>query len=438
MESNGPNDGVKTPVSELVVLLNGEPAGVARQNSRGDFALSYDQAWRDRSDGYPLSLSMLLTKREHPDAMVRPYLEGLLPDNADVLERWAREFHVSPRNAFALLRHTGADCAGAVQFIPPNELDFIMNEPSDIEWLTEAEIGERLRDLVEHHGTGRLAGDHGQFSLTGVQPKTAFICDGERWGIPSGAIPTTHILKPPAQRELDGFDINEHFCLRLAQQVGLAVAESKVCSFDGEAAIVLARYDRRRLEDGRVVRLHQEDLCQSLAVPPLNKYESAGGPGAPAIISLLANESDDPDLDVAAFIDALAFNWVIAGTDGHAKNYSVLIGPGSVRLAPLYDLISVLPYPDWIQYRRAKLAMRVHREYHVWKIRPRHWQALADQSDLDPGPLLERVHELVTAIPDAVPRTGAAVREEGLDHEIIGRLEQEIGKHAEACLRTFG
>ena len=428
----------ETPVSELVVLLDGEPVGVVRQHSSGDLTLSYEQAWRDRPDAYPVSLSMLLTKEEHPDAMVRPYLEGLLPDNTDVLEHWAREFHVSPRNAFALLRHTGADCAGAVQLIPPNELDSIMDERSEIEWITEAEMGARLRDLVEHHGTGRLAGDRGHFSLAGAQPKTAFICDGERWGIPSGAIPTTHILKPPAQRDLDGFDINEHFCLKLAQQVGLTVAESTVRHFDSEAAIVLARYDRRRLRDGRLVRLHQEDVCQSLAVPPLNRYESDGGPGAPAIIQLLANEADDPDLDVGAFVDALALNWVIAGTDGHAKNYSVMIGPGSVRLAPLYDLISTLPYPDWIQYRRAKLAMRVDREYHVWKIRPRHWQALANRSDLDPDPLLERVHELVAAIPDAVTRTGAAVREEGLDHEIIERLEQAIGQHAEACLRTFG
>ena len=425
-------------MSELVVLLDGEPAGVVWQNRSGDLALSYDQAWRDRRDAYPLSLSMPLARKEHPDATVRPYLEGLLPDNTHVLERWAREFHVSPRTAFALLRHTGADCAGAVQLIPPNELDSTIDEGSEIQWITEVEIGERLRDLVERRGTGRLAGDRGRFSLPGAQPKTAFIYDGERWGIPSGAVPTTHILKPPPQPELDGFDINEHFCLRLARQVGLAVAESDIRSFDGEAAIVLARYDRRRLEDGRLVRLHQEDLCQSLAVPPSDKYESDGGPGAPAIIQFLANESDDPDLDVAAFVDALALNWVVAGTDGHAKNYSVLIGPGSVRLAPLYDLISALPYPHWIHYRRSKLAMRVDREYHVWKIRPRHWQALADRSDLDPGPLLERVHELVSAIPDAVTRTGAAVREEGLDHEVIERLEQAIGQHAEACLGTFG
>ena len=424
-------------MSELVVLLSGEPVGVVRQH-RGDIlTLTYDQAWQDRPDAYPVSLSMLLTKQEHPDTVVRPFLEGLLPDNTDVLDRWAREFHVSPRNPFALLRHMGADCAGAVQLIPPNELGSVTDEASAIEWLTEDEIGERLRDLVQRHGTGRLAGDRGRFSLAGAQPKTAFVHDGERWGVPFGAIPTTHILKPPTQSDLDGFHINEHFCLKLAEKLGLAVAESTVRSFDGEAAIVVARYDRRRLENGQLVRLHQEDVCQSLAVPPRTKYEADGGPGAPAITQLLIDEADDPDLDVGAFFDALALNWVIAGTDAHAKNYSLLIGPGSVRLAPLYDLISSLPYPHWISYRRAKLAMRVDREYLVWKIRPRHWRGVADRCGLDPDPVMDRIRELVTAIPVAVDHAAAEVREEDLDHGIVDQLEEEIETHVEGCLRIL-
>ncbi|MCH8810999.1 MAG: type II toxin-antitoxin system HipA family toxin [Gemmatimonadetes bacterium] len=425
-------------MGELVVLLNGERVGVVRQHRGGNLTLTYDQTWRDRPDAYPLSLSMLLVRQDHPDAVVRPYLEGLLPDNTDVLDRWAREFQISPRNPFALLRYMGGDCAGAVQLIPPNGLGSLVDEPSAIEWLTETEVAERLRDLVEHHGTGRLAGDRGYFSLAGAQPKTAFVHDGERWGIPSGATPTTHILKPPAQRGLDGFDINEHFCLKLAKKLGLAAAESTVRNFDGEAAIVVARYDRRRLENGQLVRLHQEDTCQSLAVPPRIKYEADGGPGAPALVQLLIDEADDPDADVGAFFDALALNWVIAGTDAHAKNYSILIGPGSVRLAPLYDLISVLPYPHWISYRRAKLAMRVDREYQVWKIRARHWRGLAERCGLDSDPVMDRVRELVTAIPSAVAQAAAEVREEGLDHEIVDRLEGAIGQHAESCFRMLG
>ena len=51
----------------------------------------------------------------------------------------------------------------------------------------------------------------------------------------------------------------------------------------------------------------------------------------------------EPARDVAALFDALAFNWLICNTDAHAKNYSVLLGPNAARLAPLYDIWSVMP-----------------------------------------------------------------------------------------------
>jgi serine/threonine-protein kinase HipA len=183
--------------------------------------------------------------------------------------------------------------------------------------------------------------------------------------------------------------------------------------------------------------LHQEDACQALAVSPLQKYESDGGPGPPQVVSLLIAESDDPETDVAAFFDALALNWVIAGTDAHAKNYSLLIAPGSVRLAPFYDLISVLPYPRWIHYRDARLAMRIGREYRIWRIHRRHWEELSARCDLDAEPVITRVAELVTAVPQAVKRVAEAVREEGVDHEIVERLQAAIRDHGERCSRAL-
>ena len=48
--------------------------------------------------------------------------------------------------------------------------------------------------------------------------------------------------------------------------------------------------------------------------------------------------------------DALAFQltqlafWLMAATDGHAKNFSIFLGPGGVfRLTPLYDVLSMWP-----------------------------------------------------------------------------------------------
>ncbi len=70
----------------------------------------------------------------------------------------------------------------------------------------------------------------------------------------------------------------------------------------------------------------------------------------------------------SAFLDSIAYNWLIAGTDAHGKNYALLIGSeGRVRLAPLYDLASVLPYPD-IDIERAKLSMKLGGEYRLRNI----------------------------------------------------------------------
>ena len=455
-------------MTELFVLVNGDLAARVVQDGTGDLALTYERSWQDRPDAVPVSLSAPLSRLEHDDASVRPFMEGLLPDSASVLDRWARQFQVSPRNPFALLAHMGEDCAGAVQFVRPDRLEALSGEgEADVEWLSEDEMADRLRRLVEHHGTGRLPGDRGHFSLAGAQPKMALYFDGERrdapspgsrhpdrthpsrtpWGIPSGRTPTTHILKPPTQPDLAGFALHEHFCLRLASALDLQAAESSLQRFGDQEALVVTRYDRVSTTDGRIVRIHQEDACQALGVSPLRKYENEGGPGPADIVALLLRESSDPATDVAAFLDALALNWAIGGTDAHAKNFSVLITPGAVRLAPLYDLISILPYPDRVPYRKAALAMRIDREYRLWKIRRRHWEGLAARCGLDPEPVIERIGELLADVPGAVDRVradllatevqAAVPQAAGVDAEMVDRVANEVREHAARCRQAL-
>jgi serine/threonine-protein kinase HipA len=174
-----------------------------------------------------------------------------------------------------------------------------------------------------------------------------------------------------------------------------------------------------------------------MSVPPALKYEADGGPGAPELVAMLIEQSTDPGSDVGTFLDALALNWAISGTDAHAKNFSVLIGPGEVRLAPLYDIVSALPYPKWIHPRKAKLAMRVGREYQIAKISRLHWEDFAQRADLDAGPVVERVSALISAIPDAAARAVARVRAEGIEHTIVDVMESKIVAHAQGCLRRM-
>jgi len=143
----------------------------------------------------------------------------------------------------------------------------------------------------------------------------------------------------------------------LGKSLGLPVVNSKIMHFRDEIAVVIERYDRVRTRSGWR-RVHQEDMCQAFAIPPSRKYENEGGPGIRNIVELLRTYSTSPSEDVGTFVDSVAFNWLIGGTDAHAKNYSLLINAERVRLAPLYDITSVLPYSDF-DIQKMKLAMKL-------------------------------------------------------------------------------
>ncbi|MGY3033782.1 serine/threonine-protein kinase HipA [Bradyrhizobium sp. USDA 4354] len=326
-----------------------------------------------RGRGLPLSLSMPLAAEEHGPATVQAFLWGLLPDNEQVLERWAKKFQVSARNVFALISNVGEDCAGAVQFVTPDRLEALKTGKDDkIEWLDKPEIANRLRILREDHAAWRLPRDTGQFSLAGVQPKTALVLKDNKWGIPAGRIPTTHILKLPTGH-FDGHAENEHICLQLARELGLPAAETKVMRFEQEIAIVVERYDRQ-VRGNDIIRVHQEDICQAMGILPTKKYQNKGGPTPADIVELLRTYSTDREADLETFVSALVFNWLIGGSDAHAKNYSLLLASGLlVRLAPLYDIASILPY-DHVDQRKIKLAMKVGGEYKLDQIGLRQWR----------------------------------------------------------------
>ena len=202
---------------ELVAVLDGRETGRVVRDNRGRLSFTYQEAWRAAADAYPLSISMPLALAEHGHAKIDPFLWGLLPDNEMVLDHWARKFQVSARNAFALIACVGEDCAGAVQFVRLERLEAILEgDPPPIEWLDEAAIALRLRILREDHSAWRIPRDTGQFSLAGAHPKTALLFENDRWGVPSGRVPTTHILKPPSG-DFDGHAENEHFCLELGR-----------------------------------------------------------------------------------------------------------------------------------------------------------------------------------------------------------------------------
>ncbi len=414
----------------LEVWLYDQPAGSLERLSSGQLRFRYDDDYRSRDGATPLSLSMPLELGRFGHREIHPWLQGLLPDNDRVLTRWGQQFHVSPSSPFALLgTPIGLECSGAVQF---RRASAGVEQPAVVDWLDEDGVAKRIRALREDQAAWTTRSTKGQFSLAGAQAKFALRREEGRWGMPSGSEPTTHILKP-AIDGLTDHDLNEHLCLAAAGRVGLPVARTWVERFVDEAALVVERYDRIETR-GRLVRLHQEDLCQALGVSPVRKYQNEGGPSPGDIAQLLRRtmNSGDADEAVRTFADGLIWNWLIGGTDAHAKNYSVLLVANTVRFAPLYDIASALPYGD--HERKLKLAMKLGGSYDIYPAYNR-WGKAAKELGLSADELTGRVEVLARRAPAAF--AAAAEEVDHLGRDLPERLTDLIADRVARCIRMM-
>jgi len=428
---------------ELRVLIDRVPAGTLVRQDNRRLHFEYDEGYQQRTGPTPLSVSMPVEQRAHTHAVVDPWLAGLLPDNPDVLRRWAREFGLGDTEPFSLqATPIGEDCAGGVQFVRPERLDGLLNDPGSVAWLSDEDLAERIRDMRRDVTAWRGETTDperprftGQFSLAGRQAKTALLFENERWGVPSGRIPTTHIIKPPIP-DLYDQELVEHLCLDAAREAGLVAAHSRVLTVGGESAIVITRYDRRDFGDGQgIVRVHQEDMCQALSVPPDRKYQDQGGPGPTEIAALLRRVMPRQlaEEEVWRFVDALIFNWIIAGTDAHAKNYSLLLLGSAVRLAPLYDVTSILPFEN---ERHMRLAMKVGDDYALYNHR-NPWPKAAPRMALDADQLDARVLDLCERVPAAFERASAKREVVALERWTPAHLTELVARRAERCARLL-
>jgi serine/threonine-protein kinase HipA len=420
----------------LTVLAEDTVAGELARLPGGRLQFTYSDEYAARADATPLSLSMPLAQRSYPDHVITPWLWGLLPDDPSVLARWARHFDLSRAAPFTLLgTPVGRDCPGAVRFVPPAQLDLMLHATGHVTWLAESDVAQLLRELRRDSTSWLGAGFTGQFSLAGAQAKTALIYQDERWGIPSGSIPTTHILKP-AISGLAEHDLNEHLCLDAARRAGLGTVTSRIARFGDQSAIVVSRYDRFP-ERGGFGRIHQEDLCQALGVPPTRKYQNEGGPGPYDIAELFRRAMPERTAGQAVrhFTDALIWNWLVGGTDAHAKNYSLLLRHGEVLLAPLYDIASALPYGD--HEKKLRLAMKIGADYQLNPHRNR-WPDAAVDLGLSSGEVVDRARELATRAADAFADAAKEPDVLILGSGLPARLTDLVAERSARCARLLG
>jgi len=414
-------------VRELWVWMNGERVGTWQRTRTGGHRFVYEESWLASAWVRPLSLSLPITPdRTVAGPVVANFFDNLLPDDERIRRRVSARFRVGSTEVFDLLQAVGRDCVGAVQLLPPEQpptgFDRVEYEPMDDE-----AVARHLRGVAAEPGLGADRDpDDLRISIAGAQEKTALLRVDRQWCRPLGATPTTHILKLPlglvggSRLDLTHSVYNEWLCAQLLRELDLPVATTDIATFGNETVLAVERFDRQWVEGTDtsprwIARIPQEDFCQLLGRASHEKYEAQGGPGMAHCLQVLRG-SRTATADIRHFLCAQLAFWLLAATDGHAKNFSIFLLPGGgYRMTPLYDVISVWPVigqgPNQVAWQEAKLAMAVRLKnvhYQLDRIQTRHWHGLAQRSGAEGvwdamQALVARVDPAIAAVQGLLP-----------------------------------
>jgi serine/threonine-protein kinase HipA len=402
-------------------------AGALSQDDGGALSFSYDPQYRAAKEPRAISFSMPLQDAPYADRVVRPFFSGLLPDEG-ARQRLAGALGISAGNAFGLLEVIGGECAGALSLYPAGQIP-----PAPDDDGVEILSTERLEEIIgKLRDRPLLGGEEGvRLSLAGAQDKLAVCVEGEEIGLAKGGRPTTHILKPFMQA-LEGTVENELFCLRLAARLKLPVPAVQMRRAGNVSFLLVERYDRRRHEDGSITRLHQEDFCQALSVPPELKYEEEGGPGTLASLGLIDRATARPAADRLNFIRMMIFHYLVGNADAHAKNYALLYRGRVPDLAPLYDVVCTAAYPRLAK----KLAMAIGDRTVPDTIDLKQWLTLVPETRGAQRLLVKHMGDIAGQIRAEADRLVVELKAEGISHDILKEIRAVIETRATHLLQV--
>jgi len=411
----------------LQVWIEDRPVGTLRRDAIGAMGFRYDPEWMET--GFAISRSLPLASGEFPpEALVaHRFFANLLPEG-DARAQIVRDLRL-PDTDFELLRAIGGECAGALSILPADR------KPSR-ECHYHKLDDEELARLAARRGRIYTAGSLGErprLSLAGAQNKCPLLLCDDRYWLPQGEAPSSHILKFELAdyRHVPAY---ETFTMMLAAAVGLPVVDIRLRGIEGHRFAEIHRYDRIQDESGEVRRLHQEDFCQALGHGHEHKYQEHGGPGFADCYRLVQAVSSEPAIDAQHLLRWQVFNVLAGNSDGHAKNLALLYSPeGGIRLAPFYDLVCTRA----IERIDEHLALDVGGERNPSLVNRAHWEALAKACDVRPRFLLGLVDEMAGLLQERLAPVHQAFEEEVGEYPALQRIEQVIGTQIRRSARTW-
>lgn len=400
----------------LYIYMNGMHVGELEKTKHGALLFSYAESWLNTLGTRPLSLSLPLVDKQFSGDIVYNFFDNLLPDNPDIRHRIQAKFHAQSNHPFDLLEKIGKDCVGAIQVTNNENSIFtqtIKHDPINVQKIAKILRASKANPL----GMSNEFNDF-RISIAGAQEKAAFLYYKNSWGIPLKEIPTTHIFKLPIgfieHQQLDLTDSceNEWLCSKIAKAFGLNVAKCDIEYFEDVKVLVVERFDRKLSADKSwIMRLPQEDMCQAIGISSNLKYQSDGGPGIRAIMTVLLG-SEDPTLDRNTFFKTQILFWLLAAINGHAKNFSIFIKPeGRYALTPLYDIISAFPLIEDKQLyaRKIKMAMALNgksNHYKWWDGKRSNFIDTAKNSGYSPQIAEQLLDEMLSKVDNVIDAVG--------------------------------
>ncbi|MGE4504629.1 MAG: type II toxin-antitoxin system HipA family toxin [Desulfovibrionaceae bacterium] len=411
----------------LNVWFEDRLAGTITRQGKSRMAFAYAREWLQHPEHFPLSLGLPLREQPYGHDATHAFFANLLPEQR-VRMQVERQLHVSAGNDYALLEAIGAECAGALAVLPEAEPSPGSEAQPDYYPLKRGELDQIIALLPRRP---LLAGGDGlRLSLAGAQSKLSMVHAGEKFYLPLHGAPGTHILKPPVD-DLPGLVENEAFCMNLAAALELDVPEVDITD-SVPRAFLIKRYDRFVTEKG-VTRLHQEDCCQALGVPPERKYENEGGPTLQDCFGLL-DHAGRPDEEKRKLLRLVACNFLLGNADAHAKNYSLLYdNPPRPRLAPAYDIVCTGAY----QGLGRKLAMKIGGQYDPDYLFPRHWERLAREAGLSESLVLDELRGMAAMLLETLRPARELFEERYGVATVLRRVEAFVRARCETTLKRL-
>ncbi len=391
---------------------------------QGRFAVTYDAAWLRSPDAFPISLSLPLREALHDGASAHAFFANLLPEGG-VRQAVCSRLGISVDNDVALLRAIGGECAGALSIVEPGwsagrrEAAYEEIDAARLAALTARDVVPLL-----------LGGPPTRLSLAGAQDKLPVAVIDGALHLPLEGAPSTHILKLPNPRYAH-LTLNEAFVMGLADAVGLEVAPVEVVTATDPPCLLVTRFDRHG--ETEIERLHQEDICQALGLPPTQKYEQEGGPTLGAALEVVRDHVTTPIPDVQRLLAWQAFNVVAGNADGHGKNLALLYEGRGLRLAPFYDLVCTQAYPALDRH----LAMSIGGRRDPAQLHRAQWEALAREIDVAPRVVVQIAHDVATRVGDTIAEWTKEFRRRNGRRAILETLPRLITRNARRLVREL-